>query len=124
MDNVKQHGVASGTVQSQFVLEGQRTGTLDLECGGLKGHTRLPENVVGAIHIHEGQIGDLSVGFGIDDLDVQFTGLDVLDTGGSGIREPCEGGAHKHRQAQNNGQNAQYQGALGLFALFHCCDPP
>ncbi len=54
---------------------------------------------------------------------LQFTGLDGVDVGGGGVREPREGRAHQHDHAHDQRHDTGQQCALGLSAFSHVFVP-
>ena len=119
-DDLQQTRVTLQTGNNDFVLQGQIAVVDDLEGGQLIGAARLPQDgllsttVCGdPIQVRDG----LSVL--ILNLDIQITGLDLVDTRACGVGEPCEGSAYQHSQAQNHSHDAAQQGPLGALAVCH-----
>ena len=119
-DDLQQARVTLQTGNNDFVLQGQIALVDDLEGGQGVGAARLPQDgllsttVCGdPIQVRDG----LSVL--ILNLDIQITGLDLVDTRACGVGEPCEGSAYQHSQAQNHSHDAAQQGPFGGLAICH-----
>ena len=102
----------------RLILQGQIAVVDELHVHHL-GVTRLPQRMVIE------QLGGVS-GFlprfhigAVHQLNIQITGLDLVDTGACGVGEPCEGSAYQHGQAQNHGHDAAQQGPFGTLAVCH-----
>ena len=119
-DDLQQTRVTLQTGNNDFVLQGQIALVDDLEGGQLIGAARLPQNLLalGPFGLDPAQICN-GLAIFILNLDVQITGLNLVDTRACGVGEPCKGSAYQHGQAQDHGHDAAQQGPFGGLAICH-----
>ena len=128
LDGLVQLGAAVDTGDGHLVLQGQIAVVDDTQLRQGIGAARLPQNLLARSGLDEVQrlaLGGNPAAAGILHLqsNIQLAGLDLVDTGGCGVGEPCEGSAYQHGQAQNHGHDAAQQGPFGTLAVCHSIFP-
>jgi len=123
VDDLVQLGAAVDAGDGHLVLQGQLAVVLHVHGRQLIGAARLPQDSLAL-----GSVGSLlelqrlalqAIAVFINQLNIQVTGLNFVDTGACGVGEPCEGSAYQHSQAQNHSHDAAQQGPFGTLAVCH-----
>ena len=132
VDDLVQLGAAVDAGDGHLVLQGQIALVHHTQLRQSISAARLPQNgfVFSANGLLEFQLLALCIGpagdiaflvpcSGVLELNIQITGLDLVDTGACGVGEPCKGSAYQHGQAQDHGHDAAQQGPFGALAVCH-----